>query len=124
MILGSTEPLTEMSTGVFLRVKDGRRVRLTTSRPSVSRLSRKCGSLDVSRPHGPPRPVKGIDLPFLYRLILARDCRNVQANSSVLKMEEISYSETLVAIYQTTRCDSPDDSNIQTDILDLKFSRC
>jgi hypothetical protein len=53
---------------------------LTISPPSVSRLSRKCGSLDVSQPYGPPQPVTGITLPFFAVLRNVTPCSPFEVN--------------------------------------------
>jgi hypothetical protein len=52
MALGSTQPLTEMSTREFPRGKCGRRLGLTTLPPSVSRMSANVGASTSHSPKG------------------------------------------------------------------------
>jgi hypothetical protein len=82
MALGSTQHLTEMSPRNLPGSK-GWRARKADylTAPSVSRMSRKCGSLDVSEPYGPPWLVTRIVLPFFT-------FANITSQSFVLRSPE------------------------------------
>jgi hypothetical protein len=61
MALMSTQTLTEMST----RNLRGGKGRSALKADNLTAICRKCASLDVSRPYGPPRPVTRIASPYV-----------------------------------------------------------
>jgi hypothetical protein len=87
MAPGFTRPLTETRSRkiMFLGVKSGRRVRLTTSPPSVSRLSIQCEILNISQPHRPPQPVTWIALLYCLDNVGSLTSHNLIGLHSLLR---------------------------------------
>jgi hypothetical protein len=86
MVLGSTQPLREMSTRLFPGVKGGRRVRLTTLPPSCA-VVEKSGNLNFLEPSGPLQACNGTALPLL--------CTISKRPSNSDKQLQCSYSLSL-----------------------------
>jgi hypothetical protein len=91
MALGSTQPLTEMSTRNLPGGKGWRARRADYLTANFSRLCRKCGSLNVSQPYGPSRPVTGIDLP----IALGATNFTFEFKNMFLKFDFLAYVHTI-----------------------------
>jgi hypothetical protein len=65
MVLGLTQSVTKMSTRNLPEGKGWPAHKVDNLTATCEPLPRKCGSLNVSQPYGPPWPITGIALPFL-----------------------------------------------------------
>jgi hypothetical protein len=79
-------------------------VRLTTSPPSVSRLSTKCGSLDVSQPYGPPQPVTGTAYVHLFLQFAKRSTVDIPASCVWSLLREFLSSNLLAVRLRHQNC--------------------
>jgi hypothetical protein len=74
MALRSTQPLLERRTRKFPGVKGRSARKADNLPPSMSQLSRRSGSLDVSHTYGPLQPVVGTALCALIEEVTDCEC--------------------------------------------------
>jgi hypothetical protein len=103
LALGSTQPLKEMSTSNLPEGK-WRPARKADNLIAICEptVYRKCGSLDVSQPYGPSRPVIGIALPYMYMYPIANGFRDRAISlyrSKIVDKKEILRTVSDTGIY-------------------------
>ena len=111
MALGSTQPLTEMSTpGAFPGGKSGRRLRLTVLPPSCA-VVMKCGKLNFLEPSGPLQACNGTALPLL-RLSIG-SAHSGPTASAVRTSNNFGHTHLSTFRYHSMQNHIPGDRNFQ-----------